>query len=292
MTDKVVKAGIEDVLSSIKRLVTEEDRKIPGVMASSNTRKPGRLVLTDALRVGEVAVKEKPQPEKAEPVYKAEDSVKPMLLRACDIVKHAEPAVEQQTTTEPEDGLTGSLSAKIEALETAIARTEDQWEPDGDSEDAYSGTPTKPLEWAAEVETPAKPLEWAAEDEFNITYSAKISQAETIHEDVDTATKATFVRDPAVVASAQAVKSEAKELHVRPTGKNAQTAGKDLPVMNTAPLATGQGALTLDEDAMRVLIAQVVREELQGVLGQRITRNVRKMVRREIYRALAEREVD
>jgi len=44
---------------------------------------------------------------------------------------------------------------------------------------------------------------------------------------------------------------------------------------------------TVDEEALRDLIAQVVREELQGVLGQRITRNVRKMVRREIRLALA-----
>lgn len=43
----------------------------------------------------------------------------------------------------------------------------------------------------------------------------------------------------------------------------------------------------LDEDTLRDIIAEVVREELQGVLGQRITRNVRKMVRREIRLALA-----
>lgn len=43
----------------------------------------------------------------------------------------------------------------------------------------------------------------------------------------------------------------------------------------------------LDEETLRDIIAEVVREELQGVLGQRITRNVRKMVRREIRLALA-----
>ena len=48
----------------------------------------------------------------------------------------------------------------------------------------------------------------------------------------------------------------------------------------------------IDEEALRDLIAQVVREELQGVLGQRITRNVRKMVRREIRLALAAETFD
>ncbi len=42
----------------------------------------------------------------------------------------------------------------------------------------------------------------------------------------------------------------------------------------------------LDEDMLRELISDIVRQELQGALGERITRNVRKLVRREIHRAL------
>ena len=49
---------------------------------------------------------------------------------------------------------------------------------------------------------------------------------------------------------------------------------------------------TLDEETLREIIAEVVREELQGVLGQRITRNVRKMVRREIRLALAAEDLE
>ncbi len=48
----------------------------------------------------------------------------------------------------------------------------------------------------------------------------------------------------------------------------------------------------LDEETLRDIIAEVVREELQGALGQRITRNVRKMVRREIRLALAAEEFE
>lgn len=43
----------------------------------------------------------------------------------------------------------------------------------------------------------------------------------------------------------------------------------------------------LDEEMLRDLVAEIVREELQGALGERITRNVRKLVRAEIQRALA-----
>lgn len=48
----------------------------------------------------------------------------------------------------------------------------------------------------------------------------------------------------------------------------------------------------LDEETLRDIIVDVVREELQGVLGQRITRNVRKMVRREIRLALAAEDLE
>ncbi|MCH2076877.1 MAG: hypothetical protein MK180_08310 [Rhodobacteraceae bacterium] len=45
--------------------------------------------------------------------------------------------------------------------------------------------------------------------------------------------------------------------------------------------------VALDEEQLRDMVAEIVREELQGELGERITRNVRKLVRREINRALA-----
>ena len=48
----------------------------------------------------------------------------------------------------------------------------------------------------------------------------------------------------------------------------------------------------LDEETLREMVSEMVREELQGELGDRITRNVRKLVRREIQRALASREFE
>lgn len=48
----------------------------------------------------------------------------------------------------------------------------------------------------------------------------------------------------------------------------------------------------IDEDVLRPIVARLIREELQGELGERITRNVRKLVRREILRALSAREFE
>ena len=53
----------------------------------------------------------------------------------------------------------------------------------------------------------------------------------------------------------------------------------------------GEDAL-LDEDALRDMVGEIVRQELQGALGERITRNVRKLVRREIHRALMSQGLD
>lgn len=48
----------------------------------------------------------------------------------------------------------------------------------------------------------------------------------------------------------------------------------------------------LDEESLRSVINQIVREELQGELGDRIGRNLRKMIRREIVQILDERRED
>lgn len=48
----------------------------------------------------------------------------------------------------------------------------------------------------------------------------------------------------------------------------------------------------VDEDMLRAVVAEIIRQELQGTLGERITRNVRKLVRHEIQRALTAQEFD
>ena len=51
-------------------------------------------------------------------------------------------------------------------------------------------------------------------------------------------------------------------------------------------------APTLGEEDLRPLISRMIRDELQGELGERITRNVRKLVRQEINRALSVRDLE
>lgn len=51
---------------------------------------------------------------------------------------------------------------------------------------------------------------------------------------------------------------------------------------------TARAAPILDEEALRDMINRIVREELQGELGDRISRNLRKLIRREIAQVLEE----
>ncbi len=48
----------------------------------------------------------------------------------------------------------------------------------------------------------------------------------------------------------------------------------------------------IDEETLRDIVRDIIREELAGTLGERITRNVRKLVRVEINRALTAREFE
>jgi len=296
MSDSVAKEGIEDVLSSVKRLVSEEGRNLSERVARPSDRKPGRLILTDALRVNS------PLPDIYPKQGSASEQAKPMLLRSCDIVKHPEnpqtvklkqegdvaeasffgqpgvadskPDLSEADKNPPED----SLSAKIEALEAAIARTEDQWEPDGESDDAYSGTPTERMEWRGGVFTRigAKDLVAdAANDPGSVTPATKSD------ENTETESGVAVTAELAERLEDRAIGETAKFIHEAAAHSDA------FDLVSTPIEAETEDARSFNEPELRQMITEIVREELRGALGERITRNVRKMVRREIHQALA-----
>jgi len=59
--------------------------------------------------------------------------------------------------------------------------------------------------------------------------------------------------------------------------------------LRAAPDGTDAPSPVVDDAMMRALIRDVLREELQGDMGERVTRNLRKLVRAEIARALTAR---
>ena len=259
MSEPVTNAEVEDVLSSIRRLVGETKRpqqvQIEGEQHPDETE---MLILTPQLRVAsghdvlklmpEDAVtpvgewyefEEPPLPEHIRPtpdthIIPQDPAEAPLELAEQDL---QQTSVEVKRTSKAEFM---ELSAKIAALETAIAKTVDQWEPDGTDSDDYSGTQPPAMTWQDNVELDGlgKPV-------------------------------AQTVPFPQVVREQHASVEDAETV-----------------------LEAALDEQVIDEETLRAMVADIVRSELQGELGERITRNVRNLVRREIHRALVSQSLD
>ncbi|MFA3916129.1 hypothetical protein [Ruegeria hyattellae] len=321
MSNQAANMGIEDVLSSIKKLVSNEGAPEPRPAAPRRPKKANKLVLTPALRVTEPAAEadRRSPPERATAVpwknpkttlYEAAQSAgsaetearsskpRPMLLRPEDAVPNDKvawirPEVarddlqggessaddfafhgKESTANAVAASVAQPLSKKIEALEAAIARTIDQWEPDGTTDEDYSGTKVgSGIAWqdratekdaAAQVEIAAGSVVEPAADEI----AQEASPTESVQERTEPA---------------------APE-RTAPQEMQAECAPQSVAQTRQAPLASDEAVL--DEESLRAMVAEIVRQELQGVLGERITRNVRKLVRREIHRALMARDLE
>ncbi|MEM6371905.1 MAG: hypothetical protein AAF727_03880 [Pseudomonadota bacterium] len=161
-----------------------------------------------------------------------------------------------------------SLSDKIAALETLVGARRDQFEPDQAGADAYAGTQPPAMAWEdvepEDIAVPHAPADAAPDDgDQRPVTEPETDATPQVSSDV---IEAAPVEDAVV---------DAEPDHITPASD-----------------MLGADDETLDEDALRELISDIVREELQGALGERITRNVRKLVRREIHRALTAQELE
>ncbi|WP_113911826.1 hypothetical protein [Roseovarius dicentrarchi] len=245
MSEPVTKVEIEDVLSSIRRLVSGDERPA----AAHAPDAPDRLVLTPSLRIDNAAT----EPPAGQPDADADLTVSSQAPADAQPARPGEGHVAEADSPSadhaPRDPK-AELRARVAELEEVVSRQVDQWEPDGDTGDANSASPVAPLPWDEEADS-ADDVAAAAPD---MTHSAGPAP-----------------QDGSVDAQPQPNDAEPRSGNARDT------------------LAANDEFL--DEDALRDLVADIVRRELQGVLGERITRNVRKLVRREIHRALASQDL-
>jgi hypothetical protein len=148
-----------------------------------------------------------------------------------------------------------SLSQKIAALEMLIGGQDEEFEPDSPGANDYAGTHARPMDWEDAEEEPAKTAP-SVEKEPPVDM---VPPTKTVPP-VETAPPVEMAAIPVAETSAPQVYTNEEDV--------------------------------LDEEALRELVSDIVREELQGALGERITRNVRKLVRREIHRALTAQELE
>ena len=197
----------------------------------------------------------------------------------------AEQAVEDVVAKESSVAATkaATLSAKIEALESAIGGIEGDFEPDEVSDDAYSGTQAPALAWEDDLEDSDIDggADEAAEDIFASDLAHDSVDDQSIPADDVETEMANDIADDTVRELHQPIR---EAVFAAAAAEVAGDSGSDFELDSETKL--------LDEDALRDMVGDIVRLELQGALGERITRNVRKLVRREIHRALTAQELD
>ncbi|VDC32097.1 hypothetical protein [Pseudogemmobacter humi] len=272
MSEPLSSHEIEDVLSSIRRLVSEEMRplKQPDPPAPQG---PEKLLLTPSLRV----VPDRPAPvaASAPPVLPVAE---PEVFFGEAVPLGASPAGDLYDDAGLDLGGSG-LKAVIDSLSVPQPATRDDTDPPQQAalsappaEAAQGGLPE--VDWMQ----PGEEDDWP--DEGPVPFVAHPRGA------LRTAT------DPLARAWADNAEAEVRaELNTGATPVREETPVAPVAV-SVAPGAFDQDEAILDEDLLRDIVREMIREELAGTLGERITRNVRKLVRLEVNRALTTREFE
>lgn len=257
MSERMTNVEIEDILSSIRRLVAEEAR--PPLQ-----RQPPKLVLTAADRVPPARPVPDPQPE-APVAAAAEDA----------------------------------LEARIAELEALLGMPQGPFEADeGDPFD----TPPALRHPAAPDPAPSRPrppvLELVASTapqapEAPAAAPLVLTPAADEPPDSDpAAAQPAAVDTEAAAAEPAAIPEPLTDSAAEPAGPAAdRDADRWEAAEPGAYFAPAPDDDVIDEETLRDIVRDILREELQGPLGERITRNLRKLVRAEIARAMVSREL-
>lgn len=333
MSDPVTNVEIEDVLSSIRRLVSQGETPASQAESSKKTPEPEpapakALVLTPALRIlesdPEPAPDSTPAPAISEntPISEQDEDLYLGGLEFDETAPLQDEMTEPAWDIEPEPEVGGPSDHDNAAVDPAPdapgfdddARAHIIWENGEAHVETTSGNRADLLATIAELEAAvgAQPDEWES-DVGETAPKAKWSpQTDTsvarIHPNVEAAQNPTTPVDEVAEAAAPRALFDTDISNVQPIPlTNPVVAGAPVDhgvepmddfeppqdLADDADLAAyldGEGVI--DEEMLRELVSDIVREELQGALGERITRNVRKLVRREIYRILSSQNFD
>ena len=271
MSELLSSTEIEDVLSSIRRLVSDDMRPTPKVAAVAEDK----LILTPALRVVQTEAKVPAAVVVPEPMPVSEPM--PMFV-----------AVPRSNLMDaPRVGL-GDVVASVGA---AVDASPDDWEAEtGDSAPEPNMALANP--WAlpdddVSAEEPMAAHGTAAEGPDHFEYNA--AEAAAVHTPAWAQEDEIEQDDEAEVAATPLYGT------VEPDPVWADAAEASVLAALAEPDADEDAfdqAMRFDEDVLRELVRDLLREELAGKMGERITRNIRKLVRAEIARALAAQEFE
>lgn len=302
MSDPVTNVEIEDVLSSIRKLVSDDPRPVDKGTSASGRAKD-RLVLTPDFRVPD------PEPTESETALVLE----PENVVDSDSADETVDEPEEDTAAESFDAYQDALSydalSDDEGVNDALTDDATADEPDAQTaqeadvttadadEDAPMSVDVAPEQLDAEVvKMVATGGPTHLENRIAELEAAVAQQDESWDPDgLDDSDQNT----PEALQSSVADVWETVEPDEIPAPAAAEDAileaeedlSDDDDDDDLENFVTEDDAM-LDEEALREMVSELVRQELQGTLGARITRNVRKLVRREIHRIMDSKDFD
>lgn len=271
MSDPMTNIEIEDVLSSIRRLVAQDQ-------APQRAPMPGRLVLTPAQRVDDVGAARAGQAEGGLAMIGAsDDGERPGTSAAGDPDAGAAPE-GPQSMAEGSVGA-GNIAQPQPGPQAAVL-------PDTPGRDADDGAGARMQsleETVAELE--AAMLRHESDWEVDEPGSGAAEwQGEAVLAGL------AFLRSSSSAAAPETTGPEGPT--VPEAAVPAHVLGDDLEDVEEhaagwQPSQAPDPEEILDEEMLRHLIAEVLREELRGELGRKITSSLRGMIRREVQMALS-----
>ncbi len=310
---------IEDVVSSVRRLVSNEQssRRTTRDLAAD------RLLLTPSLRVvSEIAtlstlILDAPVPEEVfppepvvEPAPEAAAAPSPLAEEIAPAME--EPAIElivadweDEIWAAPEAVSLGEAALGAEEAEVLLPPSEDppvappaeqapEAAAEADREAEAESWAQVDGEWVEDEPVPFIPLRRRAEHlAARLAAGVALDPEEAEDADLDEPpvqplreVAAELLEDDPLAADLDGDAPVARGIDDGEASGPAQRMPTEILDADGTPLAV------LDEAALQEIVRQMIREELQGALGERITRNVRKLVRAEINRALVARDLD
>lgn len=330
MSEPVTNAEIEDVLTAVRRLVSQSG----GAKPKPRENGAAKLVLTPAFRVDadpedpvpeasrdSVATEPSPEASPEPAVMGAEAAVPgdspedtPEAARdAQDVVQDVAAtlrAAAQDDSAEAHDSAEqgepsprSALEARIAELESVVVKAPDAaYEPEGGEPEETQGEvvfhhkaeprlravePPEMRDGGHDVEETLDVRTVEVEDETPETDAENAALDDWQDVEADS-----FAFRPAEDFEQEDALDEGVTLEDAAFRRAEPEDHEDDFVAGAEVDAEEDDAFVIDEDMLREIVARLVREELQGTMGERITRNLRRMVRREIARALALKEFE
>lgn len=272
MSEAMTNPEIEDVLASIRRLVAQ-DRK----------PRPERLILTEEFRVRQANLT-------APPLYPALTPAPRPEVQAAVSHPPARPALAAAVAAVVRDA-TGDTTAPAPVAPEIVPA------PLADTTTGFAPAPVMPAPYAGPEAVAAPASAWAPHVPHEFAPAAFAPPPVPAPEPVPEAVR---FSEPVDLSRLEESIREL-EAQIPPAAPRPAAQAEPQPTLQPTPQPDGRPApqseimgddvAFIDEDDLQILVARIVREELRGQLGERITQQVRKLVRAEISRALDERNL-